>query len=145
MFLSMFMESKNKKLVKKWKKEHEELVVLGRKVIADYVENNKDRLRKSLKDFTHEAVEHLNSGDIEFYRLMRDPDRNDKRIVEQIQKFNDGFKRVKETLVKFLAKYNQEEIPLDEEFFESFSKIMDVLEQRIDFEEHELYFTLSLS
>ena len=145
MFLSMFTESKNKKLVKKWKKEHEQLVVLGRKVIADYVENNKDRLRKSLKDFTHEAVEHLNSEDIEFYRLMRDPDRSDKLILEQIQKFNDSFKGVKETLVKFLAKYNREETPLDEEFFEGFSKIMEVLEQRIDFEEHELYFTLSLS
>ena len=138
-------ESKNKKMVKRWKKEHEQLVVLGKKVLAEYVKNDNEKARKALQEFTNLAVEHLNSEDIEFYRLMHDPRRKDKQTEEAIAKFQRSFKDVKATLMKFLAKYNRPENPLDDEFFDTFSQIMDILGERIEFEESDLYFRLSLS
>jgi t-SNARE complex subunit (syntaxin) len=138
-------ESKNKKLVKRWKKEHEQLVVLGKKVLAEYVKNDEDKTRMALHSFTHLAMDHLSSEDIEFFRLMHDPSRKDAQTEESIRKFQTTFKDVKNTLMKFLAKYNRPENPLDEEFFDTFSKIMEILGNRIEFEESDLYFRLSLS
>jgi len=138
-------DSKNKKLVKRWKKEHEQLVVLGKKVLAEYVKNDEAKTRAALQAFTNLAVEHLNSEDIEFFRIIRDSAHKDQQTLESINKFQTSFKDVKATLLKFLAKYNRPENPLDDEFFDTFSQIMDILGDRIEFEESDLYFRLSLS
>jgi len=45
--------------------------------------------------------------------------------------------------MKFLAKYNRPENPLDEEFFDTFNEIVAILAKRIDFEEKNLYAELS--
>ena len=47
--------------------------------------------------------------------------------------------------MRFLAKYVRPETPLDEEFFDTFEQVAQVLRDRIDYEEHNLYFRLSLS
>jgi hypothetical protein len=138
-------ESKNKKMVKRWKQEHEQLVVLGKKVMAEYVKNDEAKARMALQSFTNLAMEHLNSEDIEFYRLMHDPSRKDRQTAQSIETFQRSFKDVKTTLMKFLAKYNRPENTLDDEFFDTFSKIMEILGNRIEFEESDLYFRLSLS
>jgi len=138
-------ESRNKKMVKRWKQEHEQLVVLGKKVLAEYVKNDEAKTRMALQSFTHLAMDHLNSEDIEFFRLMHDPDRRDQQTEEAIDKFQRSFKDVKTTLMKFLAKYNRPENRLDDEFFDTFSQIMEILGNRIEFEESDLYFRLSLS
>ena len=138
-------ESKNKKMVKRWKREHEQLVVLGKKVLAEYVKNDEAKTRMALQSFTNLAMEHLNSEDIEFYRLMHAPGRKDQQTAQSIETFQRSFKDVKTTLMKFLAKYNRPENPLDEEFFDTFTQIMEILGNRIEFEESDLYFRLSLS
>ena len=137
-------ESKNKKLVKKWKKEHENLVILGQKVIAEYVKNNESEAKRQLKKFVDQAMDHLTSEDIEFYRMLNDDDK-DPRTEELIEEFQRTFKDTKTTLMKFLAKYVRPEVPLDDEFFDTFQKIMEILAKRIKFEEDNLYFRLSLS
>ena len=137
-------ESKNKKLVKKWKKEHENLVILGQKVIAEYVKNNESEAKRQLKKFVDQAMDHLTSEDIEFYRMLNDDD-TDPRTEELIDEFQRTFKDTKTTLMKFLAKYVRPEVPLDDEFFDTFQKIMEILAKRIKFEENNLYFRLSLS
>jgi hypothetical protein len=119
--------------------------VLGKKVLAEYVKNDEAKTRMALQSFTSLAMEHLNSEDIEFYRLMRDPGRKDQQTAQSIETFQRSFKDVKTTLMKFLAKYNRPENPLDEEFFDTFSQIMEILGNRIEFEESDLYFRLSLS
>ena len=137
-------ESKNKKLVKKWKKEHENLVIIGEKVIAEYVKNNESEAKRQLKHFVDLAMDHLTSEDIEFYRMLSDEDK-DPRTVELIEEFQKTFKDTKINLMKFLAKYVRPEIQLDDEFFDTFQKIMEILAKRIKFEEDNLYFRLSLS
>ncbi len=137
-------ESKNKKLVKKWKKEHENLVILGEKVIAEYVKNEHDEAKSYLKKFVDQAMEHLTSEDIEFYRMLNSEDK-DPRTEELIEEFQRTFKDTKINLMKFLAKYVKPETPLDDEFFDTFQKIMEILAKRIKFEENNLYFRLSLS
>jgi len=137
-------ESKNKKLVKKWKKEHENLVILGQKVIAEYVKNNHDEAKQQLKKFVDQAMDHLTSEDIEFFKMLNDEDK-DPRTEELIDEFQRTFKDTKITLMKFLAKYVRPEVELDDEFFDTFQKIMEILAKRIKFEENNLYFRLSLS
>jgi hypothetical protein len=141
--LSLF-ESKNKRLVKRWKKEHEELVVVGKKVLAEYVKGNEKEAKKLLKKFVNLAMDHLTSEDTEFYKILKDPE-SDKITVELVVDFEKTFKDTKTNLMKFLAKYVRDENHLDDEFFDTFSKIMDILENRIEYEENNLYFRLSLS
>jgi ubiquinone/menaquinone biosynthesis C-methylase UbiE len=142
--LGMF-ESKNKKLVKKWKKDHENLVIIGQKVIAEYVKNNESEARRQLKKFVDLSMDHLTSEDIEFYKMLNDSEKKDPRTEELIEEFQRTFKDTKTTLMKFLAKYVRPETPLDDEFFDTFQKIMEILAKRIKFEEDNLYFRLSLS
>jgi len=141
--LSLF-ESKYKRLVKKWKKDHEELIIIGKKVLAEYVKGNEKEAKKLLRKFVNLAMDHLTSEDTEFYKILKDPE-SDKITVELVVDFEKTFKDTKTTLMKFLAKYVRDENRLDDEFFDTFSKIMDILENRIEYEENNLYFRLSLS
>ena len=138
-------DSKNKKLVKRWRKEHEELVILGQKVIGEYVKNNITNAKRYLKNFVDLAVDHLSSEDIELYRLLSDPKRRDDNTERLAHEFQKSFKDTKTTLMKFLAKYVRPETELDEEFFDTFNQIMEILGKRIKFEEENLYFQMSLS
>ena len=142
--LSLF-ESKEKKLVKRWKKEHENLVILGNKVIAEYVKNNQEKSKMYLKQFVDQAMDHLTSEDIEMFKLLRGSGLEDRKIEKMIEDFQRSFKDTKSTLMKFLAVYVKPETELDDQFFETFQKIMEILAKRIDYEESNLYFQLSLS
>jgi succinate dehydrogenase flavin-adding protein (antitoxin of CptAB toxin-antitoxin module) len=137
--------SKTHKMVNRWKKEHEELVVLGKEVLGEYVKGDEEKTRHVLKQFVDKAVDHLNSEDIEMFRLLRDAGVKDENIENLINDFQESFKDTKNTLMKVLAKYVRPDTPLDEEFFDTFSKIMDILAQRIEYEEQNLYLYLSLS
>ncbi len=141
--LSLF-ESKYKRLVKKWKKDHEDLIIIGKKVLAEYVKGNEKEAKKLLKKFVNLAMDHLTSEDTEFYKILKDPN-SDKITVELVVDFDKTFKDTKTTLMKFLAKYVRDENKLDDEFFDTFSNIMEILENRIQYEENNLYFRLSLS
>ena len=140
--LSLF-ESKNKKLVKKWKKEHERLVVLANKVLSSYVKGEESETRRQLKKFVDAAMEHLSDEDVELYRILRDPERKDQETEKYVNEYYNTFKDTKSTLMRFLSKYVRPETPLDEEFFETFEKIAGVLRERIDYEEKNLYFWLN--
>jgi hypothetical protein len=90
------------------------------------------------------AADHLTSEDLEFYKLMKDPERNDAVTKQQITEFQEDFREIKEGLMKFLAKYGKEEETLDEVFFDTFNRVLEMLEERIEFEESKLYFRMSL-
>ena len=143
MFNTLFL-TKNQKLVKRWEREHEQIVELAHKVIAAYVKNNHTAAKAYLRSLGGIAADHLTSEDIEFYKLLKDPERNDEVTRKQIEVFQSSFKDVKQTLMKFLAKYGKEETELDDTFFDTFNTIVDILSERIAFEENELYFRMSL-
>ena len=141
MFFSLF-SSKKQKLVKKWKKEHEEIVVLAHKVIGEYSKNNPEGAKKALAELNNIAVDHVMNEDIEFYRLQKN-DKIDAPTKRLIDEFVGTFKGTKMTLMNFLTKYSKPDVPLDDEFFKTFNEIVDVLGQRIDYEEKNLYALLS--
>jgi len=138
-------ESKNKRLVKKWKKEHEQLIILANKVLSAYVKGNDEETKKELRKFIDVAMEHLSDEDIELYKILHDPEQKDEGLKKYIDQYYRTFKNTKSSMMRFLAKYARPETPLDDEFFDTFEKIAQTLRSRIDFEEHNLYFRLSLS
>jgi len=138
MFFSLF-SSKNQKLVKKWKKEHEQLVVLAHKVIAAYSKNNYEETKKQLTALNDLAVDHLMNEDIEFYRLLKDQKRLDLKTEKMVKEFIETFRGTKTTLMNFLTIHSRPETKLDDEFFKTFNELVEVLGQRIAFEEENLY------
>jgi ribonucleotide reductase beta subunit family protein with ferritin-like domain len=138
MFFSLF-SSKDKRLVKKWKKEHEQIVVLAHKVIAEYSKNNPEGAKKELKALNDIAVDHLMDEDIEFYRRLKDSGKLDSLTEKLIKEFVATFKGTKMALMDFLTKYTRPEAVLDDEFFKKFNELVEVLGERIAFEEENLY------
>ncbi len=134
--------SKNKKLVKKWKKEHEQIVVLAHKVIAAYSKHDQATAKKSLIALNELAVDHIMNEDLEFYRLSKDHKRLNDKTEVLVDDFIKTFKGTKTALMNFLTKYTRPDAELDEEFFKTFNEIVGVLGERINFEEKNLYVSL---
>jgi len=143
--LSELFLSKNQKMVKKWKSEHEKMVELAHKILGEYGKGEQTKAKKYLKDFSKIAMDHIVSEDLTFFKMARKPEVNDIRMEKMIEEFKSSFGDVKETLMKFLGKYTRKEVELDEEFFDAFNAIVKILSERIDYEESNLYFRLSLS
>jgi len=134
-----FFSSKNQKLVKKWQKEHVKIVELAHKVIGEYSKNNHKAAKKALKELNSLAVDHIMNEDIEFYKLMRDEKRIDAKTEVLVDDFIKSFKQTKLTLMSFLSNYAKPDVPLDEEFFTTFNQLVEILAERIEFEEKNLY------
>jgi hemerythrin superfamily protein len=143
--LSGLFQSKNQKLVKKWKVEHVKMVELAHKILGEYAKGEHGKAKKYLKEFSKVGIDHIVSEDIEFFKLVRDPDHGDLRTEKMIEEFKASFGDTKETLMKFLGKYTLDGTKLDEAFFETFNAIVKILGERIEYEENNLYFRLSLS
>jgi hypothetical protein len=135
----LFFSSKNQKLVKKWQKEHVRIVELAHKVIGEYSKNNHKAAKKALKELNTLAVDHVMDEDIEFYKLMRDEKRIDTKTEVLVDDFIKSFKQTKLALMSFLSHYSKDEVALDDEFFTKFNEIVEVLAERIEFEEKNLY------
>ena len=141
--LNKLFPSQNQKLVKKWLKEHQEIVKLAQKVITSYSNNNHKETKKTLKSLHTLAVDHVMNEDIEFYRLLKDQKRLTHQTEEFVNEFTQTFKGTKLTLMHFLTKYADSQIALDDTFFRNFNEIVAVLAERIAFEEANLYTILS--
>ena len=142
--LSGLFQTKNQKLVKKWKSEHVKMVELAHRVLGEYGKGEHRQAKKYLKDFSKIGMDHIVSEDIEFFKLLREAG-VDERTRNMAEEFVKSFGDVKETLMKFLGKYTLDETLLDEEFFDTFSAIVKILGERIEYEEGNLYFRLALS
>ena len=137
--LSTLFLSKNQKLVKKWTKEHEQIVVLATKVIGEYSKNNQKSAKSALKKLNILAVNHVMNEDIEFYKLLKDQKRLTKINESYIKDFTSSFKGTKMALMHFLSKYTRDDAVLDDIFLSNFNELVGVLGERITFEENNLY------
>jgi len=140
-FGSLFL-SKNQKLVKKWKQEHAQIVVLAHSIIAAYSKDDHNTAKKELEALNNLAIDHLMDEDIQFYRLLKDQMKTDVKTKKLVNEFTKSFKDTKITLMKFLTKYTRPEAVLDDEFFKTFNAIVAILGERIAFEEENLYIRL---
>jgi hypothetical protein len=131
--------SKNQKLVQKWQKEHEKIVELAHKVLGEYAKNNYKEAKKTLKALNSLVVDHLMNEDIEFYKLMHDEKRIDRKTEVLVDDFIKSFRKTKLELMSFLSQYAKDDVPLDETFLTTFNEIIEVVAERIDFEEKNLY------
>jgi len=138
MISSLFL-SKNQKLVKKWRKEHEQIVVLAHEVIGEYSKNNLLNAKNALKKLNMLAVDHVMNEDIEFYRLLKDQKRLTTKSESLVKEFTQTFKGTKMALMDFLTQYTREDAVLDDRFFKTFNDIVGILGERIAFEEENLY------
>jgi hypothetical protein len=138
MFSSLFL-SKNQKLVKRWTKEHERIVVLTHKVLAEYSKNNHKQAKIELQVLSNLVIDHVTNENIEFYKLLKDESLISTKSKKSTKEFIETFKDVRLDLTKFLTKYTQESTPLDEEFFDMLNQISEILVERIDYEEKNLY------
>ena len=137
--LSTLFLSKNQKLVKRWTKEHEQIVILATKVIGECSKNNQKNAKDALKKLNTLAVNHVMNEDIEFYKLLKDQKRLTKTNEPYIKEFTSSFKGTKMALMNFLSTYTREDAVLDDVFVSNFSELVGVLGERIDFEENNLY------
>ena len=140
-----FFLSKNQRLVKKWRKEHEKIVLLTHKVIAEYSKNNHKKAKKALVSLNNLVIDHVTDEDIQFYKLLNDKDRLTSKNKKHTEEFIDTFKDVKMTLMQFLTKYTRDKTALDDEFFTTLNRLTDILVERIKFEETNLYSILDIS
>jgi len=142
--LSSLFLSKNQRLVKKWTKEHEEIILLTHKVLAEYSKNNHKKAKKALVELNYLVIDHVTDENIEFYKLLRDKNRVSMKNRQYTEEFVSTFKEMRLDLMRFLTHYTQKETLLDEEFFNTLNEIADVLQERINFEEENLYSLLSI-
>ncbi len=143
MFGSLF-ESKNRKLVHKWEEEHKEIVALANEVIESYDKGEYASAKEALRKLNTLAVDHVMDEDLKLFKLMKEEsEKLDRETQSLVDDFIAGFKHTKIALMNFLAKYTSPEVPLDEEFYTTFKELVDILAQRISFEESNLYSRLN--
>ncbi len=138
MFFSFFL-SKNQKLVKKWKSEHEQIVKLATKVITFYSDGKLDKAKDVLAELRMVTLNHLMTEDIEFFKLQKDNKNTDKETQKFVNEFKETFYDTKAVLMRFLKEYTTPDAVLNDKFFESFNGLVGVLSERIAFEEKNLY------
>ena len=143
--LSLLFLSKNQKLVRKWKREHEEIVLLIHKVLGEYSKNNHKNSKKALISLNNLVVDHVTDENIEFYKLLKDKKHVSATNRNSIEEFVATFKDMRLDLMKFLTLYTKKETVLDEHFFDTLNEVSDILRGRIDFEEENLYALLDIS
>ena len=144
MFSSLFL-SKNQKLVKKWKKEHEKIVLLTHEVIAQYSKNNHKKAKKKLVSLNNLVIDHVTNENIEFYKLLKDKKKFSLKNEKAIDEFTETFKDTKSTLMQFLTKNTRDSAVLDDDFFATLNELAEILVERIEFEEKNLYHLLDIS
>jgi len=137
MLSSLFL-SKNEKLVKKWKLEHQEIGNLAGKVIESYENNNLEDTKKYLNSLKDLVVEHLMQEDLTFHNLLKHSTINIDTI-EHIQDFRETFKGTKTVLMNFIAKYASADTELDDKFLIAFKSLVRLVVERINYEENNLY------
>jgi hypothetical protein len=128
--------SREKKKIKMWKKEHNQIVHVATEVISEYSKNNYPKAKEALKKLNVLAVDHLMDEDLEFYHWKKS---STPEMIQNIEIFTKSFKDVKLTLMHFLAKYSKPEKALDEIFFKEFNDLVEIITKRIEYEENMLY------
>ncbi len=135
--------TRNKKLVKKWSKEHQNLVEYATKVISSQNDKKPLKTKKYMGKLTDVALQHLMHEDIKFRELLDQATDNQVNVINSINEFRDTFCDAKKELFRFLTKYTKDDAVYDEHFDKSFGEIVGVLTQRIEYEEKNLYSLLN--
>ena len=77
--------------------------------------------------------------DMAFYQFLMLEDALDDKLQKMIEDFIETFEETKVALMDFLAKYTLSNAIYDQEFIDTFRVLVNVLSQRISYEEKTLY------
>jgi len=132
-------------MVKKWKKDHKKIVLFTHQVIAEYSRNDHKKAKKKLVALNSLVIDHITHENIEFYNLLRDTNKLSLKKRKHIEEFVATFKETKMELMNFLTKYSRDAAVLDDDFFKTLNELAEILIERINFEEKNLYSLLDVS
>ena len=135
--------SKNKKLVKRWIKEHREIASLSGEIIKACEKGDFKKAKKKLNKLDDITIEHIMQEDLSFYKLQRNPEKLRDETLKEIEEFIKTFGSTKTALMDFISKYAKDDVELDEKFIKTFKIIVDIVGERIAFEENNLYKALA--
>jgi len=138
MLKSIFL-SKNQKLVKSWEDEHKKIGALAGNIIQSYENNDMKNTKKYLQQLKDLTIGHLMQEDLVFYNLLKNSQNLDVETIEHIKDFRESFKGTKTALMNFISKYASTEEQLNDDFITSFKKLVEIVVQRIGYEESSLY------
>ena len=134
--------SKNDKLIARWEKEHMEIAQCGIEAQDAQIKGDSKKAKKNIKKMYELAIKHIKDEDDTFHHLKINSSKNDPKyndIMQSIEEFEESFAPIKKALIQFLVIYAADRKLLDDEFKTKLSTIMGVLEERIDWEEKNLY------
>ncbi len=136
---SLLSSTSSKKLVTKWKQEHQAIVASAGKVIQAYETDALDMLREEMDNLNGLTTDHLMDEDVEFYKFMMLEDSIGSELVKLIEDFIETFEETKSALMDFLIKYTDSDASYNQDFIDTFKTIVGVLAKRIAYEEKTLY------
>lgn len=134
-----FSSKSKKELVLKWKKEHQEIVASATKIIKAYEAGELNIIREEIEHLSDLTLEHLMAEDVAFYKLLMLGNSLDDELKELIENFIKTFEKTKPALIDFLTQHTFPDAVYDEKFIDDFKSIVDVLGERISYEEKTLY------
>lgn len=139
---SSFSSMSNKKLVIQWKEDHRSIIASANKIVNAYETDQLHILREEIEYLNDLTIKHLMAEDMEFYQFSMLEDSLDDELKKMIEDFVETFEETKIALMDFLTQYTLPDASYNQEFIDNFKTIVNILIERITYEEKTLYKTL---
>ncbi len=99
----------------------------------------KRKVKRLLKSFKLEILEHFMEEDIKLYWYLKDRYEEDGDSLAIVRSFESSIKEMQKDIVHFFDYYSKEDVVLDGEYERKFRTVVDELAIRIASEEENLY------
>jgi regulator of sigma D len=128
-------------LVEKLMNDHREIVVIYREVKDLFEKRDYSRIGAKVNEFKRKLQGHVIVENVQFYTYLENKLRNDPMNLEFIRDVRKEMNGIAHAVVQFARKY--EKVGFSDQIIEEFTKdleeIGDVLTQRVEMEESQLY------
>ncbi len=128
-------------LVEKLIKDHREIVVIYREINELFDKRDYGQIGVKVNEFKRKLQGHVIVENVQFYTYLENKLRNDSTNLEFIRDVRKGMNGIARAVVQFARKY--EKVGFSDQVIEEFAKdlaeIGDVLTQRVEMEESQLY------
>ena len=128
----MITISSNQKFFKKWKKEHQEIVLLVETIIDSHSMKNDQLTQETLNSLHTLANNYIMHEDRELFQYMKEKEKDSIGATKiQIQEFIDTTIKTKSILKNILTLYPESDMPINKDFFTKFEAIVAELNKNI--------------
>ena len=129
----------DKKLIPKLKKEHKILVSYIVKVQKAIKKGDEKKIKYFLQILDSQLVKHFMKEDLKLYWYLKNYYKDDAQMLAYIKSFEENIKEIQKVVINFFDTYTHKNATIDENFYKTFSQIIEALSNRIHSEEKELY------